>query len=88
MCNVAFEASDLAFSRRRSAPEKGSSNTSVLSPTIATVFDKKSEGMQYAPSADVSFNPVYLTEGGRVGGARQAMVYPGGRDCKGPRLTL
>jgi len=56
--NVAFEASDLSDSRPRSAPEKGSSSTSVLSPTIATVFDMKSEGMQYVPSAVVSFNPV------------------------------
>jgi len=56
--NVAFEASDLADSRPRSAPEKGSSSTSVLLPTIATVFDVMSEGMQYVPSAVVSFNPV------------------------------
>jgi len=56
--NVAFEASDLADSRPRSAPEKGSSNTLLLSPTIATVFDVKSEGMQYVPSAVLSFSPV------------------------------
>ena len=58
MSNVAFEASDLAVSSPRSAPAKGSSNTSDLSRTIATVFDVKSEGMQYVPSAIVSFGPV------------------------------
>jgi len=58
MCNAAFEASDFSVSRPRSAPEKGSSNTSILSPTTATVLDVKSEGMQYVPSAIVSFNPV------------------------------
>jgi len=58
MSNVAFEASDLAVWRPRSSPEKGSSNTSVLSATIATVVDVKSEGMQYVPSAVVSFNAV------------------------------
>jgi len=58
VCNVAFEASDLAVPPPRSALEKGSSNTSVLSRTIATVCDVKSEGMQYGPSAVVSFNPV------------------------------
>jgi len=74
MCNVALEASDHAVSRPKSAPEKVSSNTSVLSPTIATVLDVQSQGMQYVPSAVVSFNPFLLAEGGWVGGAQQAVM--------------